>query len=141
MGPSLMVKMQDQAERFGTEIVHDDVTELDLGGDIKRVTLGDGSVHTALAVIYATGSAYRKLGLEDEARLSGRGVSWCATCDGAFFKAKTIAVVGGGDSALEEATFLTRFAQGLRRSPQGQLARVGRDAGPCVRRSHGSSSC
>lgn len=110
MGPSLMVKMQDQAERFGTEIVHDDVTELDLGGDIKRVTLGDGSVHTALAVIYATGSAYRKLGLEDEARLSGRGVSWCATCDGAFFTAKTIAVVGGGDSALEEATFLTRFA-------------------------------
>jgi thioredoxin reductase (NADPH) len=110
MGPDLMVKMQEQAERFGTEIIHDDVTKLELGGDIKRVTLGDGSVREALTVIYAAGSAYRRLGLDDESRLSGRGVSWCATCDGAFFKQQTVAVVGGGDSALEEATFLTRFA-------------------------------
>jgi thioredoxin reductase (NADPH) len=110
MGPDLMVKMQEQAERFGTEIIHDDVTKLELGGDIKRVTLGDGSVREALTVIYAAGSAYRRLGLDDESRLSGHGVSWCATCDGAFFKQQTVAVVGGGDSALEEATFLTRFA-------------------------------
>ena len=110
MGPNLMVKMREQAERFGTEIVHDDVTKLDLGGDIKRATLGDGGVREALTVIYAAGSAYRRLGLDDESRLSGHGVSWCATCDGAFFKQQTVAVVGGGDSALEEATFLTRFA-------------------------------
>jgi thioredoxin reductase (NADPH) len=109
-GPALMMKMQEQAVRFGTEIVFDDVTRLELGGGIKRVTLGDGSVHAALTVIYAAGSEYRRLGLDDETRLSGNGVSWCATCDGAFFKQKTIAVVGGGDSALEEATFLTRFA-------------------------------
>ena len=110
MGPDLMVKMQQQAERFGTEIVYDDVTKLELVGDVKRVTLGNGDVHEALAIIYATGSAYRKLGLDDETRLSGYGVSWCATCDGAFFKQKKVAVIGGGDSALEEATFLTRFA-------------------------------
>jgi thioredoxin reductase (NADPH) len=110
MGPDLMTKMQEQAEKFGTEIVYDDVTSLELEDDIKRVTLGNGDVHEALAVIYATGSAYRKLGIPDEERLSGYGVSWCATCDGAFFKQKTIAVVGGGDSAMEEATFLTRFA-------------------------------
>ncbi|HWH26510.1 MAG TPA: thioredoxin-disulfide reductase [Pseudolysinimonas sp.] len=110
MGPELMMKMQAQAERFGTEIVYDDVTSLELAGDVKKVTLGDGTVHEALSVIYATGSAYRKLGLEDETRLSGYGVSWCATCDGAFFRQKKVAVIGGGDSALEEATFLTRFA-------------------------------
>jgi len=110
MGPDLMVKMREQAERFGTEIVHDDVTKLELGGDIKRATLGDGGVHEALTVIYAAGSAYRRLGIDDEVRLSGHGVSWCATCDGAFFRQQTVAVVGGGDSALEEATFLTRFA-------------------------------
>jgi thioredoxin reductase (NADPH) len=110
MGPDLMVRMQQQAERFGTEIVYDDVVSLELEGDVKRVTLGNGDVHEALTVIYATGSAYRKLGLADETRLSGYGVSWCATCDGAFFKQKKVAVVGGGDSALEEATFLTRFA-------------------------------
>jgi thioredoxin reductase (NADPH) len=110
MGPDLMTKMQEQAERFGTEIVYDDVTSVELDGTVKRVTLGNGDVHEALAVIYATGSAYRKLGIPDEERLSGYGVSWCATCDGAFFKQKTIAVVGGGDSAMEEATFLTRFA-------------------------------
>jgi len=110
MGPDLMMNMQKQAERFGTEIVYDDVTSLELDGQVKRVTLGNGDVHEALSVIYATGSAYRKLGLEDEERLSGYGVSWCATCDGAFFRQKEIAVVGGGDSAMEEATFLTRFA-------------------------------
>jgi thioredoxin reductase (NADPH) len=110
MGPDLMQRMQAQAERFGAEVVLDDVTELDLAGDIKRVTLGSGETHEALAVIVATGSAYRKLGIEHEDRLSGHGVSWCATCDGFFFRQKTIAVVGGGDSAMEEATFLTRFA-------------------------------
>ncbi|GAA3878722.1 thioredoxin-disulfide reductase [Leifsonia kafniensis] len=109
-GPELMMKMQEQAERFGTEVVYDDVTELDLTGPIKSITLGSGEKHEALAVIFATGSAYRKLGLPDEERLSGHGVSWCATCDGFFFKEKVIAVVGGGDSAMEEATFLTRFA-------------------------------
>ncbi len=110
MGPDLMVRMQQQAERFGTEIIYDDVVRLELEGDVKRVTLGNGEVHEALTLIYATGSAYRELGLADETRLSGHGVSWCATCDGAFFKQKRVAVVGGGDSALEEATFLTRFA-------------------------------
>ncbi|MBX3195198.1 MAG: thioredoxin-disulfide reductase [Schumannella sp.] len=110
MGPDLMMRMQQQAERFGTEIVYDDVTKLELSGDVKRVTVGEGTVHEARTIIYATGSAYRKLGLADEARLSGYGVSWCATCDGAFFKEKKVAVIGGGDSALEEATFLTRFA-------------------------------
>ncbi|MCU1404223.1 MAG: trxB [Glaciihabitans sp.] len=109
-GPDLMFKMQEQAERFGTEVVLDDVVSLELEGDIKKVTLGNGDVHEALTVIFATGSAYRKLGLDDEERLSGQGVSWCATCDGFFFRQKTIAVVGGGDSAMEEATFLTRFA-------------------------------
>jgi len=110
MGPELMLQMQAQAERFGTEIVLDDVVSLELGGPVKRVTLGNGDTHDALAVIFATGSAYRKLGIPDEERLSGYGVSWCATCDGFFFRQKTIAVVGGGDSAMEEATFLTRFA-------------------------------
>ncbi|MBC7723425.1 MAG: thioredoxin-disulfide reductase [Burkholderiaceae bacterium] len=110
MGPELMMNMQAQAEKFGTEVVLDDVESVDLTGDVKRVTLGNGDVHEALTVIYATGSAYRKLGLADETRLSGYGVSWCATCDGFFFRQKTIAVVGGGDSAMEEATFLTKFA-------------------------------
>ncbi len=110
MGPDLMMKMQAQAERFGAEIVYDDVLKVELSGDVKKIHLGDGSVEEALTVIYATGSEYRKLGLEDETRLSGYGVSWCATCDGAFFKQKRVAVIGGGDSALEEATFLTRFA-------------------------------
>ncbi|MDJ0377406.1 thioredoxin-disulfide reductase [Cryobacterium sp. PH31-L1] len=109
-GPDLMTKMQEQAERFGTEVVYDDVESVDLSGPIKTVTLGGGDVEQALTVIFATGSAYRKLGLSDEERLSGRGVSWCATCDGFFFKGKEIAVIGGGDSAMEEATFLTRFA-------------------------------
>jgi len=110
-GPELMMAMQAQAEKFGTEVVLDDVVKLELEGEVKRVTLGNGDVHESLAVIFATGSAYRTLGLDDETRLSGHGVSWCATCDGFFFRNKTIAVVGGGDSALEEATFLTRFAE------------------------------
>jgi thioredoxin reductase (NADPH) len=110
MGPDLMTKMQQQAERFGAEIVYDDVVSLELEGPVKSVTLGNGDRHEAHAVIFATGSAYRKLGIADEERLSGYGVSWCATCDGAFFRQKTVAVVGGGDSAMEEATFLTRFA-------------------------------
>ena len=111
LGPDLMQKMQEQAERFGTTVKYDDVTSVELTGDIKRVTTGDGQVHEAQAVIFATGSAYRKLGLPEEERLSGHGISWCATCDGFFFKEQTIAVVGGGDSAMEEATFLTRFAE------------------------------
>ena len=110
LGPDLMAKLQEQAEKFGTEVLYDDVVELDVDGPVKKVTLGSGTVHEASAVIYATGSAYRKLGIEGEERLSGYGVSWCATCDGFFFREKTIAVVGGGDSAMEEATFLTRFA-------------------------------
>ena len=109
-GPELMFKLQEQAEKFGAEVLLDDVTSVDLTGDVKKVTLGSGAVEEAVSVIFATGSAYRKLGLPDEERLSGRGVSWCATCDGFFFKEKAIAVVGGGDSAMEEATFLTRFA-------------------------------
>ena len=109
-GPELMEKIQSQAERFGTKVLYNDVTELDLEGDVKRVTDADGTVHEAKAIVFATGSAYRKLGIADEDRLSGHGVSWCATCDGFFFREKTIAVVGGGDSAMEEATFLTRFA-------------------------------
>ncbi|GEK86385.1 thioredoxin reductase [Microbacterium aerolatum] len=109
-GPDLMAKFQAQAEKFGTEVVYDDVTSLDLDGTVKKVTLGSGAEHEAQSIIYATGSAYRKLHIEGEERLSGYGVSWCATCDGFFFREKTIAVVGGGDSAMEEATFLTRFA-------------------------------
>ncbi|MBO1901259.1 thioredoxin-disulfide reductase [Leucobacter weissii] len=109
-GPELMEKIQAQAERFGTEVRYEDVTGLELDGEVKRVTTSDGTVYEARTVVFATGSAYRKLGLADEDRLSGHGVSWCATCDGFFFREKTIAVVGGGDSAMEEATFLTRFA-------------------------------
>jgi thioredoxin reductase (NADPH) len=110
MGPELMESMRKQAARFGTELITDDVVEMDLKGDIKTVKDGSGNVIQARAVILATGSAYRHIGLANEDRLSGRGVSWCATCDGFFFKDQTIAVVGGGDSAVEEATFLTKFA-------------------------------
>ncbi|GAB2727979.1 thioredoxin-disulfide reductase [Nocardioides pakistanensis] len=110
MGPELMDNMRAQAERFGAELVTDDATAVDLTGPIKVVTDGAGNQHRAHAVILATGSGYRKLGLENEERLSGHGVSWCATCDGFFFRDQHIAVVGGGDSAIEEATFLTRFA-------------------------------
>ncbi|MFD1715134.1 thioredoxin-disulfide reductase [Amnibacterium flavum] len=110
MGPELMEKMQAQAERFDATVIYEDVTSVDLSGEVKKVTLGSGEVHEALSVIVATGSAYRKLGIEHEDRLSGYGISWCATCDGAFFRKHEIAVVGGGDSAMEEANFLTRFA-------------------------------
>ncbi len=110
MGPDLMDNLQKQAERFGAEILFDDVTEMDLKGDIKTLSLADGTTHRAHAVIVSTGSAYRELGLEDEKRLSGHGVSWCATCDGFFFRDQNIAVIGGGDSAMEEALFLTKFA-------------------------------
>ena len=110
MGPELMESMRKQAARFGTELITDDVVEMDLKGDIKTVKDGSGKVVQARAVILATGSAYRHIGLANEDRLSGRGVSWCATCDGFFFRDQTIAVVGGGDSAVEEATFLTKFA-------------------------------
>ncbi|HAM44449.1 MAG TPA: thioredoxin-disulfide reductase [Propionibacteriaceae bacterium] len=113
MGPELMMSMRGQAERFGAEIITDDVTAVELTGDIKTVTDSEGNTYQAKAVILATGSGYRRLGLADEDRLSGRGVSWCATCDGFFFRDKDIAVVGGGDSALEEATFLTRFAKSV----------------------------
>ena len=111
MGPDLMDSMRKQAKRFGTELITDDIVEMDLTGEIKILKDGSGNTVKAKAVILATGSAYREIGLENEKRLSGRGVSWCATCDGFFFKGQTIAVVGGGDSAVEEATFLTRFAE------------------------------
>ena len=109
MGPDLMANMQAQAERFGTEILLDDVVEVDLKGEIKIVKTGNGKTFEAKTVILATGAAYRELGLPREKELSGHGVSWCATCDGFFFREKQIAVVGGGDSAMEEAMFLSRF--------------------------------
>jgi thioredoxin reductase (NADPH) len=109
-GPDLMDHMRKQAERFGAEFISDDATHLDLTGDVKSVEVG-GTTYRARSVILAMGSAYRKLGLPNEDRLSGHGVSWCATCDGFFFRGQEIAVVGGGDSAMEEATFLTRFAE------------------------------
>jgi thioredoxin reductase (NADPH) len=110
MGPDLMMKFQAQAEHFGTEVLLQDVVEVDLKANPKIVKLGTGESFEAKTVILATGAAYRELGLPNEKELSGHGVSWCATCDGFFFREKTIAVVGGGDSAMEEATFLTRFA-------------------------------
>ena len=111
MGPALMEEMRAQAVRFGTEMITDDIVSVDLSGDVKVVRDGSGNEHRARSVILAMGSGYRELGLPDEKRLSGHGVSWCATCDGFFFRDQDIAVVGGGDSALEEATFLTRFAK------------------------------
>ncbi|CAL8976394.1 Thioredoxin reductase [Propionicimonas sp. T2.31MG-18] len=113
MGPDLMLAMRGQAERFGAEIITDDIVSTDLTGDVKTVTDAEGNTYSARAVILAMGSGYRKLGLPAEEVFSGRGVSWCATCDGFFFRDKDIAVVGGGDSALEEATFLTRFASSV----------------------------
>ena len=109
-GPELMETLKAQAERFGAEVLFDDVVEASLEGDIKTVKTGIGKEFSAKSVILAMGSAYRELGLEDEKRLSGKGVSWCATCDGFFFRDQEVVVVGGGDSAVEEATFLTRFA-------------------------------
>jgi thioredoxin reductase (NADPH) len=111
-GPELMEAMRKQAERFGAEIISDDATEVDLSGAIKTVKVGD-ETYQGRTVILAMGSAYRELGLPGEKRLSGHGVSWCATCDGFFFRGKDIAVVGGGDSAVEEATFLTRFGESV----------------------------
>jgi len=110
MGPDLMANFQAQAERFGTETLLDDVIEVDLRGDVKIVKTGGGKTFEAKTVILATGAAYRELGIDREKELSGHGVSWCATCDGFFFRQKTVGVVGGGDSAMEEANFLTRFA-------------------------------
>lgn len=110
-GPDLMAAMRGQAERFGAEILTDDAVEVKLEGDIKTVVDGSGNVHQARAVILSMGSGYRELGVPNEKRLSGHGVSWCATCDGFFFRQQQIAVIGGGDSAMEEATFLTRFAE------------------------------
>ena len=112
MGPELMTQMQEQAERFGADIRYEDVTALELEGDVKRITTSDG-VYEARTVIISTGSEYRHLGIDGEERLSGHGVSYCATCDGFFFKDQDIVVVGGGDSAMEEATFLTRFARSV----------------------------
>ncbi|TDC73389.1 thioredoxin-disulfide reductase [Streptomyces hainanensis] len=111
MGPDLMDNMRAQAERFGAELVPDDVVAVDLSGEIKKVTDTAGKVHEARAVIVTTGSQHRKLGLDNEDALSGRGVSYCATCDGFFFREQDIAVIGGGDTAMEEATFLSRFAR------------------------------
>ncbi|MFI8768292.1 thioredoxin-disulfide reductase [Streptomyces sp. NPDC053792] len=112
-GPDLMDNMRAQAEKFGAEMIDDDIVSVDLTGDIKLLTDSEGTVHRAKAVIIATGSGYRKLGLPKEDELSGRGVSWCATCDGFFFRDRDIVVVGGGDTAMEEATFLTRFARSV----------------------------
>ena len=110
IGPDLMDNLKAQAEKFGTTLVRDDIVEMDLQSEIKVLKDGSGNTLRAKSVILATGSAYKEIGLENEKRLSGRGVSWCATCDGFFFREKEIAVVGGGDSAVEEATFLTKFA-------------------------------
>ncbi|MGW1800920.1 thioredoxin-disulfide reductase [Streptomyces sp. NPDC001984] len=113
MGPDLMDNMRAQAERFGAELVPDDVVQVDLTGTVKTVTDSAGTVHRAKAVIVATGSQHRKLNLPGEDALSGRGVSYCATCDGFFFREHDIVVVGGGDTAMEEATFLSRFARSV----------------------------
>jgi thioredoxin reductase (NADPH) len=110
MGPDLMDSMRKQSARFGTKLITDDIVEMDLKGPVKTLKDGSGNVLKSKSVILAMGSAYREIGLENEKRLSGRGVSWCATCDGFFFRDQEIAVVGGGDSAVEEATFLTKFA-------------------------------
>ena len=110
MGPDLMDSMRKQAKRFGAELITDDIVEMDLTGDIKVLKDGSGNTVKAKSVILAMGSAYKEIGLPNEKRLSGRGVSWCATCDGFFFREQVIAVVGGGDSAMEEANFLTKFA-------------------------------
>ena len=110
MGPELMDNMRNQAKRFGANLITDDIVEMDLAGEVKTLKDGSGNVIKTKAVILATGSAYKEIGLENEKRLSGRGVSWCATCDGFFYRDQVIAVVGGGDSAMEEANFLTKFA-------------------------------
>lgn len=113
MGPDLMANLEQQAERFGAQIEFEDVVEAELEGEVKTLTTGSGDVYKARSVIISTGSAYRELGLPREKELSGYGVSWCATCDGFFFKDQDIAVIGGGDSAMEEALFLTKFARSV----------------------------
>ncbi|MFI9613415.1 thioredoxin-disulfide reductase [Streptomyces sp. NPDC052023] len=113
LGPDLMDRMRTQAQQFGAELVPDDIVEARLGGEVKEVVDSAGQTHRARAIILATGSSYRELGLENEKRLSGRGVSWCATCDGFFYRDQDVVVVGGGDSALEEANFLTKFARSV----------------------------
>ncbi len=113
MGPDLMDQMRKQAQRFGAHLVTDDITEMKLDGEIKILKDGSVNVLRARSVILAMGSAYKEIGLPNEKRLSGRGVSWCATCDGFFFREQKIAVVGGGDSAMEEANFLTKFASSV----------------------------
>ena len=113
MGPDLMEAMRKQASRFGTTFITDDIVSMDLSSPIKVLKDGSGRTVRAKAVILAMGSAYREIGLPNEKRLAGHGVSWCATCDGFFFRDQNIAVVGGGDSAVEEATFLTRFARSV----------------------------
>ena len=110
MGPDLMDQMRKQAQRFGAKLITDDIVEMKLDGQIKTLVDGSGNTIQSRAVILAMGSAYKEIGLTNEKRLSGRGVSWCATCDGFFFRDQVIAVVGGGDSAMEEANFLTKFA-------------------------------
>jgi thioredoxin reductase (NADPH) len=114
MGPDLMDNMRAQAERFGAELIPDDIVAVDLSGDVKTVTDSAGTVHRAKSIIVTTGSQHRKLNLPNEDQLSGRGVSWCATCDGFFFRDQDIAVIGGGDTAMEEATFLSRFAKSVK---------------------------
>ena len=113
MGPALMENMRAQAVKFGANLITDDVMSANLTGAVKTVVDGEGREYKAHSIILATGSSYRELGIENEKRLSGHGVSWCATCDGFFFRDQDIAVVGGGDSAVEEATFLTRFAKSV----------------------------
>lgn len=124
MGPELMERMLKQAENFGATILYDDAEHLDLDGPVKKVTTDDGEVHLARAVIISTGSAHRTLGLPNEAALSGRGVSYCATCDGSFFTGLEVAVVGGGDSAAEEALFLTKFAKSVHLLVRGDEMRA-----------------
>lgn len=113
MGPDLMEQFEKQARRFGTEILYEDVVSAELSGDVKKLTIATGDEFLARSVIISTGSEYREIGLDDEKRLSGHGVSWCATCDGFFFRDQDIAVIGGGDSAMEEALFLTKFARSV----------------------------
>ena len=110
MGPELMMNMRAQAERFGAQLITDDVVSVELVGEVKHVTDGSGTTYEARSIILAMGSAFRELGVPGEKKLSGHGVSWCATCDGFFFRQQNVAVIGGGDSAVEEATFLTKFA-------------------------------
>ncbi|QOT19307.1 thioredoxin-disulfide reductase [Paenarthrobacter sp. YJN-5] len=123
-GPDLMANFEAQAERFGAEIIFEEATDLDLDGPVKKVTASDGEVYLARSVIISTGSAHRKLSLPNESELSGRGVSYCATCDGSFFQDKEVAVVGGGDSAAEEALFLTKFAKAVHLIVRGDQLRA-----------------